>query len=346
MAQLIPSEFSSAPNEKLIEETSSPQTTNISNSKLIASSTSIKITENTNQTSSTEQVYKQNSLLNFNDNNDLVFKPLNVDLSTNGQNTDSGRRTKIIEYTVRNGDTVSSIARRFSITINTILWANNLSARSLIRPGDTLTILPESGVLYTVKSGDTVSGIAQKYNVSIDKILSHNNISSGIKIKQKIIIPGGRKIIQRKIISRRSARHNGLSAIKNLIKSSPAKTSNQKMVWPTVGHRITQYYSWRHHAIDIANRIGTPIYAAADGVVIIAAYGWNGGYGNTIIIDHGNGIRTRYGHASKLFVKVGERVKKGENIAAMGSTGHSTGPHVHFEVIVNGVRRNPLNYVR
>ena len=81
-------------------------------------------------------------------------------------------------------------------------------------------------------------------------------------------------------------------------------------------------------------------------MVVIAAYGWNGGYGNTILIDNGNGIKTRYGHASKLFVKVGERVKKGENIAAMGSTGHSTGPHLHFEILINGVRRNPLNYVR
>jgi murein DD-endopeptidase MepM/ murein hydrolase activator NlpD len=98
--------------------------------------------------------------------------------------------------------------------------------------------------------------------------------------------------------------------------------------------------------VDIGNKVGTPIYAADDGVVIISKGGWNGGYGNTIVIDHGGGKKTRYGHASKLFVKVGDRVEKGENIAAMGSTGRSTGPHLHFEVLVNGGRTNPLNYIR
>jgi murein DD-endopeptidase MepM/ murein hydrolase activator NlpD len=118
------------------------------------------------------------------------------------------------------------------------------------------------------------------------------------------------------------------------------------MIWPTPGRRITQYYSWSHQGLDIGDKIGTPLYAADDGVVIIAQGGWNGGYGNTILLDHGGGKRTRYGHASKLFVKVGDEVKKGETIAAMGSTGRSTGPHLHFEVLVNGTRYNPLNYIK
>ena len=116
------------------------------------------------------------------------------------------------------------------------------------------------------------------------------------------------------------------------------------MAWPTVGARITQYFSWRHVGVDIANKTGTPLYAADAGVVEFA--GWATGYGNSIVINHGGGKKTRYGHASKLFVKVGDEVEKGENIAAMGSTGWSTGPHLHFEVMINGAKYNPLNYIR
>ena len=118
------------------------------------------------------------------------------------------------------------------------------------------------------------------------------------------------------------------------------------MTWPTVGHRITQYFSWRHNGVDIGNKVGTPIYAADAGVVEISTGGWNGGYGNTILINHGGGKKTRYGHLSKLFVKAGDAVEKGENIGAMGSTGRSTGPHLHFEILINGGRYNPLNYIK
>jgi murein DD-endopeptidase MepM/ murein hydrolase activator NlpD len=111
-----------------------------------------------------------------------------------------------------------------------------------------------------------------------------------------------------------------------------------------VGVRITQYFSWSHHAVDIANHVGTPIYAADAGVV--ETEGWGRGYGNQIVIDHGGGKKTRYGHLSKFYVSKGQEVEKGETIAAMGSTGNSTGPHLHFEVMINGTKYNPLNYVR
>jgi len=125
----------------------------------------------------------------------------------------------------------------------------------------------------------------------------------------------------------------------------PSAPSNTKLLWPTVGHTITQYYSWRHTGVDIANHIGTPLYAAADGVVEFA--GWNsGGYGNMLFINCGGGTKLRYGHSSKLLVSVGDHVKRGQVIALMGSTGHSTGPHVHFEVYINNIRTNPLNYIR
>ena len=345
MANLVPSEFGVMPDEELIEETATPK------SILTAGKEKYLDTSCTLDKSSgliPDEETDQNNFLTFNDNNDLIFKPLIT--GTTQQTPDNAptqQRTKIIYYTVQNGDTVSSIAHQFGLTVNTILWANNLTTYGLIRPGDTLTILPYSGILYTVKTGDTVSKIATKYGIDVDKVLSCNDLAAGLKVGQKIVVPGARKIIEQTAVAVRSNNnYTGLSVIQDLIKAPTVKVSGSNMIWPTAGHRITQYFSWRHTGVDIANKIGTPIYAADDGVVEIARGGYNGGYGNTIVINHGGGKKTRYGHASKLFVKVGDEVSRGENIAAMGSTGHSTGPHLHFEVLVNGIRYNPLNYVR
>ncbi len=118
-----------------------------------------------------------------------------------------------------------------------------------------------------------------------------------------------------------------------------------RLLWPTSGHVVTQYYGWKHTGIDIDGDYSSPLYAAADGVVETA--GWNsGGYGLQIIVDHPNGMKTRYAHSSKLFVKVGDSVKKGQVIAMMGTTGRSTGTHLHFEVYTNNKRANPLSYIR
>jgi murein DD-endopeptidase MepM/ murein hydrolase activator NlpD len=342
MANLIPADLGSRQDEELIEETAIP--TNI----LAADRAKYAGEENT--------LDKQDGLITledtddslslaFNDTGDTILKPLFTSASSTGSEGFIPQRNEIVYYTVQNGDTVSTIARRFGLTVNTILWANNLSAFSLIRPGDSLTILPASGILYTVKSGDTASKIAAKYGIKADDILSANNFGSGLKAGQKLILPGARKIIEQAAIAR-PATQSGLSVISNLIKSPTVQAGTGKMAWPTVGYRITQYFSWRHNGVDIGNKIGTPIYAADAGVVEISQGGYNGGYGNTIVINHGNGVKTRYGHASKLFVKVGDVVEKGENIAAMGSTGRSTGPHLHFEVLINKVRYNPLNYIK
>jgi len=295
-----------------------------------------------------DDINDNNSPPIFNDSGDTVLKPLfSGSFGAAGNDGDTiTQRSTIIYYTVQNGDTVSTIAQRFGITANTILWANNLSTFSLIRPGDALIILPTSGILYTVKSGDTVSKIAAKYGIDGGKILSVNNTSANLQVGQKIILPGARKISETVAATSANNTQSGLSVIKDLIKTPTVKSGTGKMTWPTVGYRITQYFSWKHNGVDIANKIGTPIYAADAGVVEIAKGGWNGGYGNTIVINHGGGVKTRYGHASKLFVKAGDVVEKGENIATMGSTGRSTGSHLHFEVLINGIRYNPLNYIK
>jgi len=343
MANLVPTEFTDFSAEELIEDIATPNSILTAGEEKYANNSCVL--EKQTGDSVDEENSAENSQPSFNDEGDLVFKPQIVTTREENNNAAAPQRTGIIYYTVQAGDTISSIANRFGITVNTILWENNLTAFSLIRLGDKLTILPYSGVLYTVKSGDTITKIANQYGVGADKILSCNNLGAGLRIGQKIIVPGAKKIAAAVIVKPQS-NYTGISIIRDFIKAPSVKISGSQMIWPTVGHRITQYFSWRHTGVDIANNIGTPIYAADDGTVVIAQGGWNGGYGNTIVIDHGDGRKTRYGHASKLFVKVGDHVDKGENIAAMGSTGHSTGPHLHFEVLINGARTNPLGYIR
>ncbi|NQU83870.1 MAG: peptidoglycan DD-metalloendopeptidase family protein [Parcubacteria group bacterium] len=241
-------------------------------------------------------------------------------------------RTEIEKYIVQQGDTASTIARKFSLNINTILWANNLSTRSIIRPGDKLNILPVDGVLYTVKRNDTLSRIATSLGTDSEKIMEFNMLSSAsaLQIGEKLIVPGGKQ--------------QATYAPSQSIFASPAPKSNLGMIWPTTSKRITQYYWWKHSAIDVGGKIGLPIYAVDDGVVEYA--GWGTGYGRQILINHQNGIKTRYAHANSLYVKVGDRVEQGQVIMEMGNTGWSTGPHLHFEIYINGRRVNPLEYVR
>lgn len=267
------------------------------------------------------------------------------DLTPNSDNI--ATRTETIDYTVANGDTASSIASKFGISVNTILWENNLTAKGLIKPGDTLRILPMTGIRHSVKRNQNLTSIASYYEVDAQKIATANDLSlsSALKIGQSLLIPGGRKIVVATTPTKPSTTKPSTkpTAI-NGGKPSGQVVASGKMVWPTVGHTVTQYYSWRHNGLDIANKVGTPIYASGEGVVEVAS--WNaGGYGYQIVINHGGGRETRYAHLSAFAVKVGDRVTKGQNIGSMGSTGKSTGPHVHFEVIVNGKRANPLSYV-
>jgi len=254
-------------------------------------------------------------------------------------------RDGIIDYIVQAGDTVSTIAANFGISVNTILWENDLNAYSLIRPGNKLVILPTSGVAYKVARGDTLASISSKYGIDANTIMETNKLASAemLSVGQKLIIPGGKKTYYSP--SRSSGNVSAISFLKDLLKPQDLKsTASNKLAWPTVGARLTQYFSWRHHAIDIANKTGTPIYACDAGVVEVA--GWGTGYGNQIVIDHGGGRKSRYGHLSKFYVRKGDVVKKGEAIAAMGSTGNSTGPHLHFEYIINSIKYNPLNYLK
>jgi len=263
-------------------------------------------------------------------------------VKTNIANTQLGLKTRnsTIEHTVEAGDTVSSIAQKFGLKSSTILWSNNLSSYSYIRPGDILTILPTDGISYKIKSGDTVSKIAKKYGTEEEKIIGFNKLvdATDIAIGETIIVPDG-KIAPVYTSTRRTW------APSTSYKPAPSgQRSSGKMLWPTNGRVITQYYNWRHTGLDIDGNYSSPLYASESGTV--ESVGWLGGYGLQILINHGNGTKTRYAHASKIFVSNGQKVSRGETIAMMGTTGRSTGTHIHFEVIINDRKQNPLNYIR
>lgn len=259
-------------------------------------------------------------------------------------------RTSIVTYTVSSGDTLSTISQQFGISLNTLLWANNLTVRSVIKPGMELTILPVSGVQHTVKSGDTLSAISKKYSVGTDAILSYNNLASAdsLRIGQSLIVPGG-QLTAPPAPSR-------TVAVKDIFTTAPAGSggttvpdAGAKMVWPTDLRYIVRGLSLYHTGVDIdcnGRADGTSTndnYAAMDGIVQFS--GAKSGYGYTVEIDHGNGLVTRYGHFHSLYVQKGDVVTSGTPLGRCGSTGRSTGTHLHFEVIANGKFKNPANYL-
>lgn len=255
-------------------------------------------------------------------------------------------RTQIVFHSVQAGDTIGGIASKYGISIATILWANNLSVYSYIRPGDQLKIPPISGILHTVKKGDTITKIAKLYRADAGKIIKFNKLKedgSDVVIGESLIIPDGLK--PQPVYSAASRVYSQLSSI-SAPPPSVAAPAGSGYLWPTTVRRITQYFGWRHTGLDIGGPVGTAIYASKSGTITRSQCGWNGGYGCYIIIDHGGGMQTLYGHNSRLYAKVGEQVLQGQTIALMGSTGRSTGPHVHFEVRINGRRVNPLKYVK
>ncbi|PIR78237.1 MAG: hypothetical protein COU28_02705 [Candidatus Magasanikbacteria bacterium CG10_big_fil_rev_8_21_14_0_10_36_16] len=285
-----------------------------------------------------------------------VTKPTIIPGSEQNKTTSSGAqivktsRTETVNYTVQVGDVIGEIAKRFNINISTILWANNLTARSYIKPNQVLAILPVDGVTHKVVKGDTVSKIAKLYDADSTQIVKFNKLEkdgADIVVGETLVVPGGEKetVVS---ISKPTSIVTRPSSFNNVVPvSSVATPAGSGYLWPTDARIITQYFGLTHNALDISGGgSGTRVYATKAGKVITSQCGWNGGYGCYIKIDHGNGVVSLYGHSSKLLVNVGDYVTQGQNIMLMGSTGHSTGPHVHFEILVNGKNVNPLSYVR
>ena len=226
-------------------------------------------------------------------------------------------------YVVREGDTLGAIAKMFGVTTNTIAWANDIS-RGVIRPGQTLIILPISGVRHTVAKGDTIQTIAKKYKADATEIAQYNHITEHAKlaIGEIVLVPDGE-------ISAPPSNAVGRSAT---LRGAGGPSYEGYYLRPVIGGRRTQGLHG-YNGVDVASYLGAPILASASGEVIVArSSGWNGGYGNYIVVAHPNGSQTLYAHLSSLAVSAGKSVARGEIIGYMGSTGRSTGTHLHFEV--------------
>lgn len=256
-----------------------------------------------------------------------------------------GPTDTIITYEVQPGDTVSEIASRFGITMNTVLWVNDFENANMVRPGMKLKILPVSGLLYKVANGDTIGSIAKKNNIGQDIIIYQNNLdpNSALAKGSELILPGAEKKLARPNRNVYISTERGRSLSQN--PGYGTIYGGGALLIPTAGN-LTQGFRRGHYGIDIANRSLSSIHAAESGKIIKAKYsGWNGGYGHHVIIDHGNGIQTLYAHLSDVYVQPGQMIDRGEAIARMGNTGRSSGPHLHFEVINQGRKSNPWNYL-
>ncbi|MDO8728862.1 MAG: peptidoglycan DD-metalloendopeptidase family protein [bacterium] len=228
---------------------------------------------------------------------------------------------QISVYVVRNGDTLSEIAEMFGVSTNTIVWSNDIR-RGVIKEGQELVILPISGVRHVVKSGDTLKSIATKYKADLNDILLYNSFEASTKINSGdiVIIPDGVISVSQPSLARSGSR---------VTQSFPAYSGIY--IRPIAGGVRSQGIHG-NNGVDLASSIGTPILASADGKIIISRTGYNGGYGTYVVVSHANGTQTLYAHMSRSNVSVGQNISQGQVIGAIGVTGKTTGPHVHFEV--------------
>jgi len=249
--------------------------------------------------------------------------------------SDSRGRDEILTYAVQAGDTVYGLAKEFGLKPETIIWANEalMGRPDRLRVGQPLRILPVDGVYYVIRSGDTLSALARRFGVSVQEIVrcryNHIEDRNRLKVGMAVIIPG--------------AQGGGSVPRRPRYHSRPPADASQgtgTYVWPTQG-LITQRFHRGHPALDIGAPKGTPVRAVDSGFVVETAWS-DFGYGHCIVIDHGNGVRTRYAHLLAYHVSAGESVTQGQIIGEVGASGRSTGPHLHLEIIVNGVHQDPL----
>ena len=252
---------------------------------------------------------------------------------------------RISVYVVRAGDTLSEIGDMFGVSVNTIVWANSLGSVRDVHPGDTLVILPISGVERRIVKGDTFASLAKKYKADAAEIAEYNGLDASLPlvVGSTVIIPGG------EIVAVPIPRSSGATRIiKEPYLGGSGVAQGGYYVNPVPGGRVTQgVHGW--NAVDIGAPRGTPIRAAAAGTVVVAHTngGWNGGYGNYVVVGHGNGTQTLYSHMTHAIISPGQAVSAGQVIGYVGTTGLATGPHLHFEVrgVANPFRNCIVNTI-
>ncbi len=264
--------------------------------------------------------------------------------------TFQGKRPQhnLTTYVVKRGDTPNGIAQKFGIHPETILGGNpQLSQESsLLQTGVELNILPVDGVLHDVQPGETVESIAQLYGVPVEDIIAYepNNLEFPYRLypDTQILVPGAVRELfvwtppdLSSVVGKTSWEGAGVR---------PVIVGTGTFIYPVNSRNYTQYYWVGHRAVDIALPEGSPVYASDTGTVTYA--GWNVyGYGNLIVINHGNGYETFYAHLSAINVVPGQIVYQGNVIGATGNTGNSSGPHIHFEVRLYGNQDDPCYYI-
>lgn len=261
-------------------------------------------------------------------------KGLGHDISNQPERGNISRsgRPEIVTHTIQKGDTLWGLARVYGTDVNTIVNTNNLRNPNSLRIGQELLILTTNGVIHSVSRGESLWAISRRYNTTVDQIVWANEISNPntLKIGQELIIPNVKPVTTKTAV----------------VSSNKSSVKGMNFIWPVQG-KISSYFGNRkggyHYGLDIACPYGRTIKASETGKVEFV--GWLKGYGSTVLLNHGDGIKTRYAHASRITVNKGESINKGQKIAEIGNSGKSTGPHLHFEIIIDGKPRNPLNYL-
>lgn len=237
------------------------------------------------------------------------------------------KSSRITTYIVREGDTLSEIASAFRISQATIIWTNDIGRADTIKPGQTLVILPITGVQYTIKRGDTIGGVVKRFGGDTEEIIRINSLPAdgALVVGETILIPDGELRVAQNIPS---------MPLRNI--TTPSFGSQQEFVnyyaRPITGGRKTQRLHG-YNGVDLASACGSMARASAPGTVIIAREsGWNGGYGRYVVIDHSNNTQTLYAHLESVSVDTGWHVAQGQQIGTLGSSGLSTGCHIHFEI--------------
>lgn len=273
-------------------------------------------------------------------------------------------RMEVAQYTVQPGDTVFGIAEKFGLKPETILWANQNTLGDnphSLRPNQILNILPLDGTYHRWSEGDGLNGVAKFFGVEPETIIEFpaNNLSlqtigdfadPNIEAGVWLVVPGGRREFVNWSAPEIPRDNPGVAKV--LGPGACSTTANGAVgagvfIWPANNHFLSGFdYApgANHSGIDVDGETGDPVYAVDNGVVVYA--GWNNwGYGNMVVINHGNGWQTLYAHLSQYYVQCGQSAYQTNLIGAIGSTGNSTGSHLHYEMMYNGTKVNPHDYL-
>lgn len=261
--------------------------------------------------------------------------PANGETTAQSQSQENSAAPKLVTYTVKEGDTLTSIAQAFSTSVESIISINGFTSPDRLSVGQKITVMQNAkGTVKRVEEGDTLWDIARTYNISVEEIVKANSLQNADDIHpgQLLMLPGAKPMMPGPLIA--------------------SSSRSSVFSWPCSGP-ITSGFGWRihpitgqrefHEGLDIGASYGSPVKAAGSGTVTFT--GWMSGYGKIIIISHGNNVETRYAHLSSIKVSNGQRVSAGEVIGYVGQTGDATGPHLHFEVRVKGVAQDPRKYL-